>query len=139
MFKMRTALAAGAAIMLAAIAPALAGETLTLSNMMVADIGHEMSAVSDAKQTDARIVRAAPADIPPFEQIAHIQATAIVQIALNAKGSIVSSTLLASSGRDRLDKSALRAVRESTYAPATINGTAVGGSYTVEVSFDPAY
>jgi len=138
MFKLHPALAASAALIIAASAPAFAQDGLTLGSVFVADIGHDVDAISDGKRTDAKIVRSVPADMPAFEQLANIGGTAQIEVDLDAKGTLTGAAVLASSGHARLDQSALSAVRASTYQAATINGHAVGGRYVVEVVLDPS-
>lgn len=138
MFKLSAALAASAAVIIAATAPAFAGDSMTLRSMLVADIGHDVDAISEVKRTDAKIVRSVPADMPAFEQLAHIGGTATIEIDLDANGTLTKAAVLASSGYARIDQSARSAVRASTYQAASINGHAVGGSYVVEVVFDPS-
>jgi TonB family protein len=138
MFKLHPVLAASAALMIAASAPAFAQDSLTLRSILVASIGHDVDAVSDGKRTNAKILRAAHADMPPFEQRANIGGTAQIEVDLDANGTLTEAAVYASSGHARLDQSALRAARASTYQSATINGHAVGGRYVVEVVFDPS-
>ncbi len=54
--------------------------------------------------------------MPAFEQLAHIRGTAAVEIALDANGTLTKAAVLASSGYNRIDQSALSAVRASTRA-----------------------
>jgi TonB family protein len=138
MFKFHPVLAASAALVIAASAPAFAQDSLTLRSMLVADIGHDIVAVSEGKRTDAKMIRTALADMPSFEQRANIGGTAQIEVDLDANGTLTQAAVYASSGRARLDQSALRAARASTYQAATINGHAVGGRYVVEVVFDPS-
>ena len=138
MFKLNAAIAASAALVIAASAPAFAQDSLTLRSVLVADIGHDVNAVSDGKRTDAKIIRSVPAEMPPFENRANIGGTAQIEVDLDAKGTVTGAAVLASSGHVRLDQSALNAVRASTYQAASIDGHAVGGRYVVEVVLDPS-
>jgi TonB family protein len=138
LFKRKAALVLSAAAIVAVTAPAFAGQSMTLRGMLVADTGHEVVAMSKSGQTDAKIVRSVPAEVPAFEEIAHIGGIAAIEVDLDAKGALTNAALFASSGHVRIDRSALSAVRASTYQAATVNGRAVGGSYLVEVEFDPS-
>jgi TonB family protein len=138
MFKLIAPLVLSATAIITATAPSFASESMTLRSMLVADIGHDVVAISKSEQTDAKIVNSVPADMPAFEQLAHIGGTATIEVDLDAKGTVTNAAVFASSGHTRIDQSALSAVRMSTYQAATINGRAVGGSYLVEVIFDPS-
>jgi TonB family protein len=131
-------LAASAAAIMGVSTPALADGTLTWGSMMTADLGRDVDAVSAAEQTEAKIVRAASAEMPAIERLEHVGGTSTIQIDLNSKGIVTTAAVRTSSGRARLDRSALSAVRASTYQAASVNGRAVGGRYIVEVTFDPA-
>ncbi len=144
MLKLRPALAASAALTAASAAliivtsaPALAQVSLTLRSVQVADIGRETDALSQGVRTQAHIVRAVPPEMPSFENSANIDGTAKIIIDLDARGKLTNAEVLASSGRPRLDQSALRAVRASQYQAATVNGQSVGGRYVVDVVLTP--
>jgi TonB family protein len=132
-------LAASATIVFATSAPVFAGDSLTLRGMLVADIGHDVDAMSIGKRTEAKIVRGQPIDLPSFEKLANIGGTAQIEIDLDDNGRLTKATVLESSGRARLDRSALDAVRASTYQAASIDGHAVGGRYIVQVDLDPSF
>jgi TonB family protein len=138
MFRLNTTLAASAAIVFAVSTPAFAQDALTLRSVLIADIGRDVDALSTGKRTEAKIVRSEAVDMPPFEKLANIGGTARIAIDLDENGSLRDATVFSSSGRARLDRGALDAVRASTYQAATINGHAVGGRYIVEVVLDPS-
>lgn len=129
--------ASAAAVLLAGVAPAFA-DTTTGSAMMIADISREVDALANGPHTDARIVRAANAAYPDFERLAGQGATIRVEVDLDAAGHLKAATVHPGSGHPRFDANALAAVRSSTFAPATINGQSVAGTYDVDVTFDPA-
>jgi TonB family protein len=131
------AFVAGLAI-LASAAPAFAGDTLVMRPLMIADMGRDVDAIS-AHGSTARILRAVPAEMPEIESSERIGGSATVRIDLNASGVVTGASILTPSGRPRFDRSALAAVRASQYAPAVVDGHGVGGSYVVEVIFDPAF
>lgn len=138
MFKFSTMLAVGAVILSAASAPVFAQDSLTLRSVLIADIGHDVDTISTGKQTEAKIVRSAPVDMPAFEKLANVRGTAQIEISLDDKGRLTKAAVLASSGRARLDRSALDAVLASTYQAASIDGHAVGGRYIIQVDLDPS-
>jgi protein TonB len=138
MHKLRLVVAASAALIIGAAAPAFAQDSLTLRNVAVADKSHDLDAVSSPTRTQARIVRRAPAEWPSFEKLASIGGTVQIEVDLDASGQLTSAELLASSGHARFDRSALDAVRASTYQAARVDGRAVGGRYIVDVVFDPS-
>jgi TonB family protein len=138
MFKFKTMLAASAVILFATSAPVFAQDSLTLRCVLIAAVHRDVDATSGGKRTEAKIVRGAPVDMPSFEKLADIGGTAQIEINLDDKGRLTKAAVLASSGRVRLDQSALDAVRASTYQAASIDGRGVGGRYIVEVDLDPS-
>lgn len=136
MLKFASAIAASTAILALTSVPAFAGETLTMTSMMVADIGHDVTAVAEHAHKDAKIVDVVSAEVPPFETIAHYGGTTLVEISLDTNGSLTKTMILKSSGHAGLDQSALVSVRQSKYAPESVNGSPVAGDYTVEVTFN---
>jgi TonB family protein len=137
-FKHTLALAAHVVAIVATPQTTFAADSMTMKSALVAHVESDVAAVSAGDRTDAAIVRSVPAEMPSFEELAKIGGTATVEINLDAKGTLTSATVLNSSGRARLDRSALDAVRASTYRAATLNGRSVGGSYLVEVVLDPS-
>ena len=136
MRKLRLMIAASAALIIGAAAPALAQDTLTLVDIAVAGINNDLNAAPSPRRTKARMVYSAPAEWPLYEKSANVDGAVMVEIDLDASGHLTSAAVLASSGRPRFDRSALDAVRASTYKAASINGRAIGGRYSVEVVFD---
>jgi TonB family protein len=137
--KIGSSLAAGAAVLFLVSAPAFAGQTLGLSSMMVvADIGHDVQAFTGNNATAAKIVRAAPAEMPAISKLQNLNGTAAIEIDLDATGALTQASVVSTTGSARLDRSALAAVRASRYQAATLNGAPISGSYLVEVSFDSA-
>jgi TonB family protein len=139
MLKLTTVLAASAVILGATTAPVFAQDSLTLRSGLVADIGSDVDAMSTGNRTEAKIVRSAAVDMPSFEKLANIGGTAQIEIRLDDNGRLTKAVVLASSGRARLDQSALDAVHASTYQAASIDGRGVGGRYIVEVDLDPSF
>jgi TonB family protein len=65
--------------------------------------------------------------------------TVVVDVTLNADGSVASTLVAKSSGTPAIDVAALQAARSSTYAPKFINCVATdGGVYIFKVEFDGA-
>ncbi len=134
MFYRRAAIAATAAVLLFAGPAAAAGNG---SVTLLADVGRDADALSDAGFTPARIIDAAEPQVPLFDTIAGTAAAnVVVEISLDAAGRLVGSRIMDSSGNPRLDRSALDAVRASRYAAAIRLGKAVAGHYAVDVAFD---
>jgi TonB family protein len=134
MFRFASIVAAGAAAVIAAAAPAFAADSLTL----VADIGRDTDALGIHSHTEAALMKAVPVDLPLLEQLEHVIRHAQIAIELNADGKLTAATVLASSGRERLDRSVLDAVRASTYRAERIDGSPVAGRYVVTFDLDPA-
>jgi TonB family protein len=130
--------AASAALIIGAAAPGLAQDSLTLINIAAAGVNYNFDAVPSPTRTEARMVYSAPPEWPLYEKSANVDGAVVVEIDLDATGQLTSAAVLASSGRPRFDRSALDAVRASTYKAASINGRAVGGRYIVEAVFDPS-
>ncbi len=137
MFKPRLAFIASVTLSLTATVPGWAAETTTQSSMMIAAIGRDVDAISGSNHTNARIVSAAPAEIPVVEGLQNLGGRSEIVVQLDADGKLTGASVKTTSGRRRFDESALRAVRSSTFAPERIEGRPVAGSYLVDVTFDP--
>lgn len=59
----------------------------------------------------------------------------LVQVTLDARGSLVDAKIAQSSGNEAFDRSALRAARESTYAPRIANCQPAAGTYIFRADF----
>jgi TonB family protein len=66
---------------------------------------------------------------PPYPDGVYVDGTVDVLVTLSSSGAVVSTSINRSSGTYALDAAALKAVRESTFAPAYVNCVAVGGTY----------
>jgi len=66
----------------------------------------------------------------------HATGTARVEVEVGPDGQVISVQLVQSSGDSALDQAALNAARNSTFAPATLNGMPVHGSQIID--FSPA-
>jgi TonB family protein len=69
------------------------------------------------------------------EDAAGIEATAQVQVTLDAFGRVTDTRIYLSTSNLRLDRAALLAARQSTYAPAIANCLPIGGTYLFRVDF----
>lgn len=76
-------------------------------------------------------------DYPDYARTLGQYGTSIVQIAINADGSVAGTTVFGSSGYDLLDKAVLRAAQTSTYEPARSYCRPVPGTYLFVTTFDP--
>jgi TonB family protein len=84
-----------------------------------------------------------PVDLPLLERLRRVGVNAQIAIDLDAFGKLTRATVLTSSGRERLDRSALdrsalEAVGASIYRAERIDGHPVSGRYIVNVALDPA-
>lgn len=77
-----------------------------------------------------RVIKAAPLGVDD-----HAPGTATVEVEVGPDGQILSVHLVKSSGDPNVDDAALAAARESTFAPATLNGLPVHG--TCDLDFPP--
>lgn len=65
----------------------------------------------------------------------NIEGTVIVEADLDALGKVTKARVFQSSGHSQLDKSALTAIKKSTFVPASTNGQAVPSKVHVPVQF----
>ena len=61
--------------------------------------------------------------------------TAMIKVDLDTDGHVTGVSVYASTGSLELDEAAMRAARESTYAPETRDCRPVAGSYLFKVEF----
>lgn len=61
----------------------------------------------------------------------------VTEVRVDAQGVVQSVRIRQSSGVDSMDRAALKAAAESTYAPAEKNCVPVAGTYIFRVTFDP--
>jgi TonB family protein len=135
MFALRAVIAAAAVFSTAA--PGLAADSIVLRGVLVADLGHDQTALA-SNGSEARIVRAAVPERAYFDTLTNAVGRVTVALTLTAAGRVAGARVLATSGRQTLDASAVDAVRASTYAAATAVGRPIGGVYAVDVVFEPA-
>lgn len=69
------------------------------------------------------------------EDAAGIQATAQVQVTLDAVGHVTDARIYSSTGTMSLDRAAVEAARRSTYAPSIVDCQPAGGTYLFKVDF----
>ncbi len=86
-----------------------------------------------APDIPAKTIDAISPQAPPDVQ--NTAATAKIKVDLDASGSVVGTSVYASTGSAQLDRAALDAARESRYAPEEKNCRNVGGSYLFTVDF----
>ena len=86
-------------------------------------------------QSDAGIRTAFTPEIPEIARQQGAAGTVYVKIDLTADGTLSSASIIRSSGNQALDQAALRATRESSFAPAVQSCSPVGGSYVYVVDF----
>lgn len=91
-------------------------------------------ACSDPNAEAKTLVAVAP-DSASSEVAAASNLTAMIKVDLDAEGRVVGVSVYASTGSVELDQAAMRAARESTYAPEMRDCQAVPGSYLFKVEF----
>jgi TonB family protein len=96
-----------------------------------------VSALLCAKNDIEAIVRSSPAppDIPIPARAEGTSGTTLVDVKLDAQGTVTGATISQSSGNTSLDVIALGMARDSTYSPATHDCKPVASTYTFSVKF----
>lgn len=89
--------------------------------------------VCSTPDAPARALSAAMPETP--DDATGLPATAEVRVTLDAQGHVTATEIYRSTGQLALDRAALSAARNSTYAPALAACQAVGGSYLFRVDF----
>lgn len=84
---------------------------------------------------EARTISAVSPDQTASGFTADTNATAMIKVDLDANGSVTGVSVYASTGSLELDRAAMEAARESTYAPETRDCRPVPGSYLFKVQF----
>lgn len=84
--------------------------------------------------SDARVASAF-FEMPAIAEAQGVTGTAGVAIELSATGSLVSESVIQSTGNPNLDRAALLSARMSRFTPEFSNCSAVGGSYLYTVTF----
>jgi len=88
-----------------------------------------------APHVDARTTQKADADYPALAQAQGAAGTSTVKVALSASGVVESATIYRTSGNTVLDQAALKAARNSRYAPEIEDCQKVPGQYLFVVEF----
>ena len=88
-----------------------------------------------APHVDARTTQKADADYPALAQAQGATGTVTVKVALSASGAVESATVYKGSGNSALDQAALKAARNSRYAPEIEDCQKVPGQYLFVVEF----
>lgn len=84
---------------------------------------------------EAKTITAVSPERTPSDLDSGTNATAMIKVDLDASGSVVGVSVYASTGSMELDRAAMDAARESTYAPEMRDCQAVPGSYLFKVEF----
>lgn len=84
--------------------------------------------------SDARVASAF-FEMPTIAAAQGATGTAGVAIELSPTGSLVSESVIQSTGNPNLDRAALRSARMSRFTPEVSNCSAIGGSYLYTVTF----
>jgi protein TonB len=86
-----------------------------------------------APDIPAKALDAVTPEAPPDTPVSDV--TAKVEVTLDATGAVVATKIFSSTGYLQLDNAALRAARESRYAPEERDCKNVPGSYLFTVDF----
>ncbi|HEX5273964.1 MAG TPA: TonB family protein [Candidatus Rubrimentiphilum sp.] len=84
--------------------------------------------------SDARVASAF-FEVPTIAALQGVGGTAGVAIELSPTGSLVSESVIQSTGNPNLDRAALRSARMSRFTPEVSNCSAIGGNYLYTVTF----
>jgi protein TonB len=114
---------------------------LVLIALLVASCGQDAAPPSPSAAIPAPTPPMAqdtpPPDYPPEYACRRIGGTAVLDVALAANGYPVRVSVMASSGNKALDDSAVRAVKEWKFRPATLRGQPTTSRLQVPVTFAP--
>jgi len=88
-----------------------------------------------APHVDARAIVKAEPDYPPLAQAQGAMGTASVRVSLSETGAVVGADIYKSTGNAALDREALKAARNSRYAPEVEDCQRVPGRYLFVVDF----
>jgi protein TonB len=88
-----------------------------------------------ADDLGTRMVSGAPPSYPRESRRHHEEGTVVLALTLDTDGSVTAISVARSSGFQRLDDAALRAVRKWRWAPTTRNGQALKVKGLVEIPF----
>lgn len=85
---------------------------------------------------DATVTNVATPDYPDSARDLQLgNVSVLVKVTLDARGALVGATIAQSSGNLAVDDAALRAARQSTYAPRIVNCVPSAGSYIFRADF----
>jgi TonB family protein len=96
--------------------------------------GHAASCTSEYQP--ASIVQPAAVDYPQIAQLEHLTGKSVIQVDLDADGSLLAAYVAHTSGYAILDQAAIRTVKKMVYSPETRDCKPTHGSYAVEVEFE---
>lgn len=107
---------------------------MILTQMVIAD--SPTCAIANAEVT---VTQAATPGYPDSAKDLGLgRMTVLVLVTVNADGSLVDARIQQSSHNAALDQAALRAARDSDYAPKIVNCQAATGTYILRADMDPA-
>jgi TonB family protein len=125
---------ATAAAALAVALPGVAGGAVTLVPLAPATVAATRQCTA-AVASPPGIAYAQPADLPPIAAEQHVTGTTAVLVNIDARGRLIDSAVLASSGNSWIDRAALHAARGSRYTAEVRDCAPVGGVYAFVVDF----
>ncbi len=91
--------------------------------------------VCSAADADAHTTNVVTADTPQEAEEQGLTGTTDVEVTLDENGGVTAATIYRSSGSMLLDNAAIRAARQSSYAPRMHDCAAASGSYIFTVTF----
>lgn len=107
--------------------------SLVLSNQVA--LGPDKPASCTIDRQPAKIARIVHPDYPQIAELQRVGGTARIRVDLSDDGSVRGSYVVVSSGNTFLDRSALQAASDMTYAPEQRACKAIAGSYALDFEF----
>lgn len=117
-----------------AFSPALAATPAASANGAPRGAASMLAAACTRPNSDALVKTAAMPELPHGAKVRGF-VNVVVTIAPN--GQVVHTAVLHSSGNAAIDDAVVKAARQSTYSPKTVNCTPVQGSYVFHADFSP--
>jgi protein TonB len=111
------------------------GLALAATTLQPASAAASRATACASADVDARLARPANPVRPTLAVAQGATGTALVEIKLSPSGTVLAARVAKSTGNAALDRAALEAARQSTFAPAIHQCEPTGGSYRLSVEF----
>lgn len=85
------------------------------------------------RTTEVKLLKQAPGSLPTLQPTHYGSVTVIVDVLVNANGTVKAVKIMRPSGSKAYDEAVIRMLRNSEYAPRTVNCRPVEGSYRWKV------